>query len=125
MKRLELINSRLKRVQIECLDFEKVIEKYDSKNTLFYLDPPYVDCEYYYKTVGVDFTAKDHERLSSILRQIKGKFILSYYEHELVNKLYKKYNILVKECTKHSRGTTKASGDKPRPKSVELLIRNY
>jgi DNA adenine methylase len=125
LSRLELINARLKRVQIECLDFERVIDKYDGKDTLFYLDPPYVGVEHYYKTAGVNFTADDHIRLAAILKQIKGKFVLSYYENELVRKLYKRYNIIKKEATKHSRGITRASGDKPRPKSVELLIRNY
>ena len=36
------IAQRLIRVQIECNDFRKVINTYDTQETFFYLDPPYV-----------------------------------------------------------------------------------
>ncbi len=125
LRRMSIINARLKKVQIECMDFEKLIDKYDTKQTLFYLDPPYVGVEFYYKTNGVDFKASDHERLSEILKSIKGKFVLSYYEHELVRKLYKRYNIITKQAVKHSCGMVRNSKIKHRPKSIELLIKNY
>lgn len=125
LKRLQLINARLKRVQIECLDFEKVIKKYDSKNVLFYLDPPYYGVEGYYKTDGVDFTKDDHQRLASLLRSIKGKFVLSYYDHPIIRKLYKDFRLQKKSAAKHSCGVTRASKTKIKPKSVELLITNY
>lgn len=125
VKRLSLINSRLKRVQIECLDFESVITKYDSKKTLFYLDPPYYGVEIYYKHAGVDFKPADHERLAGILKTIKGKFVLSYYEHPVIRKLYKGFNIQLKTASKHSCGIVRSTKIKEKPKSVELLIKNY
>ena len=125
IKRLQLINARLKRVQIECLDFERVIRKYDGKKTIFYLDPPYVGVEHYYRTNNVNFKFEDHERLAKILARIKGKFLLSYYDGELVRKLYGKYRILEKEAAKHSCGITKFSKIKKKPKSKELIIMNY
>jgi DNA adenine methylase len=112
-------------VQIENLDFEKCLLKYDSPNTLFYLDPPYVDVEHYYNRNGVCFGAEDHKRLASLLSQIQGKFVLSYYEHELVRKYYKKFEILTKTTSKHSCGITRVSKSKKKPKAVELLIKNY
>jgi len=124
IKRLEVINARLKKVQIEQLDFEKCIEKYDGKNTLFYLDPPYIDNEFYYNLSGVNFQASDHKRLAAILKRIKGKFAVSYYEHPLARELYKKYRIITKDAVKHSCGVTRTYR-KPKPKSVELLIMNY
>jgi len=125
VKRLEIINVRLKKVQIECLDFERVIDKYDRKETLFYLDPPYVGTEHYYKAQGVDFTADDHKRLASILKKIKGKFVLSYYKNDLIKRLYKGFNISVKRASKHSSGVTRNSKTKVRPKATEWLITNY
>lgn len=125
LKRLSLINARLKRVQIECLDFERLIAKYDRPDTLFYLDPPYVDVEYYYNVAGVDFQRKDHERLAAILKQIKGKFVLSYYKHPLVKQLYGGHNIAVKITSKHSAGITINSKTKIKPKATEWLITNY
>ena len=125
VNRLSLINPRLKRVQIECLDFEKIIEKYDGKNALFYLDPPYVGVEFYYTIPGVDFKYEDHKRLSSILKNIKGKFVLSYYDDELIRKLYKKNRIITKETAKHSCGMTRNTKIKVKPRGKELLIMNY
>jgi len=125
IKRLSLINARLKRVQIECLDFEAAIKKYDSKKTLFYLDPPYYGVESYYKHAGVDFKKEDHQRLATLLRMIKGKFVLSYYDHPIIRKLYKSFRIKVKNASKHSCGIVRTTNIKEKPKSVELLISNY
>lgn len=125
LKRLSLINARLKRVQIECLDFEELIKKYDSKQTLFYLDPPYVDCEFYYDAPGVKFRKEDHERLASVLKRIKGKFVLSYYDHDFVKHLWKNYTVLSKDTVKHSLGSTRALKHRSKPSAKELLILNY
>src|SRR6185503_8173137 len=38
---IEKAHQRLQRVQIECLPYEQVLEKYDRSTTVFYLDPPY------------------------------------------------------------------------------------
>jgi len=120
VRRLAIINARLKYVQIECLDFEKCIEKYDRPGTLFYLDPPYIDTEDYYNKHGVVFQPSDHKRLAGLLKQIQGKFCLSYYDNPLARKLYKKFRIIEKTSIKSLCG-----GSRKRPKSHELLIMNY
>lgn len=125
LKRLEYINARLKKVQIECLDFEKLIHKYDRENTLFYVDPPYVEAEAYYNTNGVHFTIEDHSRLAELLKNVRGKFILSYYKHPLIMELYKGFRIVKKSTVKHSCGITVNHGSKVKPKATELLIMNY
>ena len=125
IRRLELINARLKRVQIECLDFGNIIERYDGKKTLFYLDPPYVEAEHYYNIQGVNFGSQDHERLAKLLKKIKGRFVLSYYEHPEVRKLYNGYKIITKDSVKHSCGIVKGRISKTKPKAIELLIKNY
>ncbi len=124
LRRLELINARLKNVQIECLDFEKLIKKYDGENALFYIDPPYVGVEHYYDTDTNKFRLEDHKRLAELLKNIKGKFVLSYYENELVRKLYKDFKIIKKNTSKHSAGVTKQSGIKKKPRAIELLVMN-
>ena len=125
LKRLPLINARLKKVQIECLDFEKLIKKYDSENTFFYLDPPYIDAEHYYNVNGVNFTHEDHFRLAKILRKIKGKFVLSYYDNPLVYELYPGCRIEKKSSVKHSEVMTRNVKNKKKQKVTELLVLNY
>ncbi|MBX2975422.1 MAG: DNA adenine methylase [Ignavibacteriaceae bacterium] len=125
LKRLGAINARLKKVQIECLDFSVCINKYDTKNTLFYLDPPYVEVEHYYKTNEVNFGAVEHKKLSQVLKRIKGKFVLSYYDHPLVREFYSDYRILEKETAKHSAGITRHTKRVTKPRGHELLIMNY
>lgn len=125
LKRLELINARLKKVQIECIDFERLIRKYDTPNTLFYVDPPYVDAEFYYDTDEICFRKEDHERLAQTLKSIKGKFVLSYYDHELVRELYKGFNFQSKETAKHSCGVTVNSKTREKPRGKEVLIKSY
>ncbi|WP_300642381.1 DNA adenine methylase [uncultured Helicobacter sp.] len=84
-------SKRLSSVCIENLSFEKLIKEYDREETLFYLDPPYMGTEDYYKnTLG--FGKKEHELLAEILKGIKGKFILSYNDTPKVRELYRGFN---------------------------------
>ena len=71
----------LKITHVENMDFAEVIEKYDSPNTYFYVDPPYWKTENYYS--NHDFDRQDHERLSKSLISMEGKFSLSYYDFPL------------------------------------------
>lgn len=87
---LSEISDRLERVVIENKDFENLITVYDRKDTLFYLDPPYVGTEKYYSSA---FTKADHEKLKEILDSIKGRFVLSYNDCPYVRELYSGYNI--------------------------------
>lgn len=68
---------------VENLDFQKVIEKYDSPSTYIYLDPPYWKTENYYS--NHDFDRNDHERLARTLTSVNGKFSLSYYDFDLLH----------------------------------------
>lgn len=125
LKRLDSINARLKLVQIEHLDFEKLIKKYDGPASLFYLDPPYVSAEHYYNSNEVCFNRVDHERLAKVLKKIKGKFCLSYYDDPLIRELYANFRIISKTTSKSSYGITKDSKTRSRPEATELLIMNY
>lgn len=85
---LPKVVERLQTVQIENLDFRKLINKYDSENTLFYLDPPYITDTRTAKNVyEYELQNKDHEELVDLLLKIKGKAILSGYNHNIYNRL--------------------------------------
>lgn len=114
---LSTIKERLKRVVIENKDFEDLIKVYDRESALFYLDPPYHGTEKYYKA---EFSIDDHYRLCECLKNIKGKFILSYNADEFITELYKDFNIEFvtrKNTLKISRGT--------RDDFKEVIITNY
>jgi DNA adenine methylase len=106
---------------IEMLDFEDVIKKYDSPKTYFYCDPPYFKTENYY--INHDFDIETHERLANTLSNIKGKFGLSYYYFDKLDDWFPKseYNWNSKEFVK----TAMAVSGKPQTKGTEILILNY
>jgi len=106
---------------VENMDFADVIEKYDSPNTYFYVDPPYWKTENYYS--NHDFDRQDHERLSKSLISMEGKFSLSYYDFELLHEWFPEdqYKWEKKEFAKAAaakKGKTQTMGE-------ELLIMNY
>jgi len=106
---------------IENLDFEEFILKYDNEDMFFYLDPPYYNTEKYYS--NHDFGLDDHERLSKILKNINGKFAMSYYYFPQLEEWFPKdkYNWVSREFPKSSS----ASKGKNQSIGVELLIMNY
>jgi DNA adenine methylase len=111
----------LRITDVENMDFQDVIEKYDGPNTYFYTDPPYWKTENYYS--NHDFDRGDHERLADCLKNIKGKFSLSYYDFVLLHEWFpeEKYKWEKKEFAKAAaakKGKTQNMGE-------ELLIMNY
>ncbi len=83
---LEHIARRLRGVTIECLGFADCIQRYDSPDTLFYCDPPYLGTEDYYGHGS--FIQDDHHRLSELLHGVKGKAMVSHYQNALYDDLY-------------------------------------
>lgn len=78
---------RLKFVTIEHMSFDRLIRTYDADDAFFYCDPPYVSTERYYQHTG-GFGEAEHRQLSELLHGIKGKFLLSYNDCDLVRDLY-------------------------------------
>ena len=69
------VSERLSRVQIECLDFYELVERYDRPTTLFYFDPPYE--EYELKYGRNMFLKNDYDLLGDLCRSIKGKCVVT------------------------------------------------
>lgn len=86
------IAQRLQRVQIENAPAIEVIQRYDTAQTVFYVDPPYVhaargDCAAY----GHEMTDQDHEQLAEVLKSVQGRVVLSGYRTELYDHLYQQW----------------------------------
>ena len=117
----EWVEHFIKITDVENMDFEDVIKKYDSPTSYFYTDPPYWKTENYYS--NHDFDRKDHERLANVLKLIQGKFSLSYYDFPILQEWFSKneYTWEKKEFAKAAaakKGKTQNMGE-------ELLIMNY
>lgn len=81
---------RLREIQIENLDFRVCIKKYDSKSTLFYLDPPYIhETRSLKKGYKHEMNDTDHKDLVNILKGIEGRAVLSGYDHPIYIELEK------------------------------------
>jgi len=106
---------------VENMDFQEVIEKYDSEKTYFYVDPPYWKTENYYS--NHDFDRNDHERLADSLKSISGKFSLSYYDFPILRVWFPKHEY-VWEMKEFAKAASAKSGVKQNM-GEELLVMNY
>ncbi|MCR4399120.1 MAG: DNA adenine methylase [Firmicutes bacterium] len=108
---LPAIHERLASVQVEHRDFRDIIGLYDAPWTFFYLDPPYVpetrrDGEYAH-----ELTLEDHEEMVELLLRLKGKAMLSGYDHEVYRPLEEAgWQKCTFETVCHAAGKTRATG---------------
>jgi len=84
---LPRFHERIMRVQIECDDFRKVIPRYDTAETLFYCDPPYVTDTRRMGGYAHEMNEQDHKELVELLLGITGKVVVSGYNHDIYNPL--------------------------------------
>ena len=89
VEQLDFIAERLLRVQIENRSAIEIIQLYDSKETLFYCDPPYIhETRGDTSSYGFEMNDNQHKQLASVLNSIEGKAAISNYECELMEELY-------------------------------------
>lgn len=105
---------RLARVQIEALPYQQILDKFDRRETCFYLDPPYYDRRLY----SFNFEHKDFEELAQCLKRLKGKFILSLNDVPEVRKLFSSFRI---DPITLAYSAQKKAGNR----YDELIIKNY
>jgi len=89
IEQLEFISERLLRVQIENRPAIDIIKLYDSKETLFYCDPPYIhSTRGDTKAYKFEMNDYEHETLAEVLNNVDGLVAISNYECDLMNELY-------------------------------------
>ena len=77
---LPAVVERFRRVQIENLPWQEIIRRYDTPETLFYCDPPYL-LSTRNGHVGYEYemTVEEHRELAEVLNSVKGHVVLSGY----------------------------------------------
>ncbi|TKA95424.1 DNA adenine methylase [Cereibacter changlensis] len=88
---LEDLHTRLAGVVIECLDWSDCIRRYDSPETLFYLDPPYWGCEGDYGKAL--FSRADFARMAEQLAGIRGQFVLSINDVPEIREIFGRFQV--------------------------------
>lgn len=113
---IKALHKRLERVYIENGDFRNMFHRYDSPESLFYLDPPYFNaCT---KSYPVKFLEKDYRDLRDLMSSSKGKCVLSLNDHEFNRELFRDFRIdEIQVNYSLNKDTTR--------KFPELIIFNY
>ena len=117
---IDRVAGRLQGVTLEKEDFGVIFQRYDSPNTHFYIDPPYVYTEDYYP--GNIFLRSDHQRLAAILLNAEGLWLLSYNLCPEVLELYQQPGIFIEQV---DRINNMAQRYESGAVFQEVLISNY
>ena len=87
-EQIKFFTERLSAVVIENKEATDVMAAHDSKETLHYVDPPYIsDTRVSKKEYRFEMTDEQHLYLINFLKDLKGMVILSGYDHELYDSL--------------------------------------
>jgi DNA adenine methylase len=118
LKNLHKYQDRLKNVIITNVDYKIVLDKHDSKDSLFYLDPPYENSNSIYKHSYIEYT-----ELAECLKKIKGKFVMSMSDSPTIRLIFKDFKFKILKLRTYAPKSPKTKlGGKPR---VEILIYNF
>ena len=114
---LEDVHERLSSVTIESMDYKEFIPRYDHEECLFYLDPPYFNCENDYGE-GM-FAQSEFAVMAELLKGIKGRFIMSINDTPEIRETFKDF-VFSEVGLKYSVG-----GGANQSAAKELIIMNY
>lgn len=112
---IPIVKERLANVLLEQLDFRKLISLYDTPDTFFFVDPPYLN----QKDYRHNFTEAEFQDLARILSSIKGKFLMTHTRDKQVLDIFRPFSF------KTTRVKTKYSADRSNSESQEIFIRNF
>jgi DNA adenine methylase len=79
---LPAVHERFRSVQIECDDWRTVMRRYNTPETLCFLDPPYVPATRVSGKYHHELTQDDHREIVARLLEFRGMAVLSCYDHE-------------------------------------------
>lgn len=116
------IKERLEHAQIETGDAVKVIKQYDNDDAFHYIDPPYIETNMgHYQ----GYSIAEYKRLLECLRTIKGKFLLSGFPNDILDRYIHQEGWFALGFNK-PKTASKATLGKPRiARKTEVLVSNY
>lgn len=86
IENLQQVSLRLDKVSVENLPYERCLELYDSKETFFFVDPPYLHAKPgAYKGWNDDQMTELRERLEGL----RGRWLVTVNDAPLTRKLFK------------------------------------
>lgn len=95
---LHQVTKRLRNVVIENMNGLELLKIYDSPETLFYLDPPYLHRTRSSRNgYGHEMTLADHEALLSLIQELQGFVVLSGYPDAFYDTTLKSWHRVEKE----------------------------
>ena len=101
---------RFKTIYIEHDSWDTVIERWDSEEAFFYVDPPYVTSTRQSGAYSHEMTDAGHMKLIELLKSAKAKCMLSGYNNEIYRDLkWARYDVR-EGITCSLAGRTKATG---------------
>lgn len=99
-KLVDMAHERLRRVIIENRDYKDVIKLYDRPWAFFFFDPPYhVEGA---KSYVKHFTEENFIEFEEILRNMKGKFLLTINDDDFIRDLFSKSYRIEETRTRYS-----------------------
>ena len=110
---LPAVVERFRRVQIENLPWQEIIRRYDTPETLFYCDPPYMlSTRNSHGEYAYEMTLEEHRELAEVLNGVKGHVVLSGYASPEYDEWYRGWKRVEFDATLFARQDRQRSRDK-------------
>lgn len=122
---LPVIHKRIKNIIIENQDCLVVAKKWDSKDSLYYWDNPYLkDTRVTFNDYTHEMTNEQHQETLDFVTSCKGKVIMSGYFHEMYVDALESNGFSRMDIPTFSRGS-RSNGKEYESKRTECLWVNY
>lgn len=125
LESLPAIHKRIKNIIIENQDCIEVAKKWDSTDSLFYWDNPYLkETRKTFNDYSHEMSDAQHENSLDFITSCKGKVIMSGYPHQMYVDALEGYGFHQIQIPTYSRGS-KSNGKGFEAKRTECIWVNY
>jgi DNA adenine methylase len=126
---LAAVAARFRTIQVENYPAIRIIELYDTPDTLFYCDPPYVqdtrETSHRRRDYTNEMSDADHRDLAAALHKIKGRAAISGFPSQLYDELYGDWNKIMMPRISGASAAYRQDGNKEASDRIEVLWTNY